>query len=278
MKLFGAQLLGASSLGLVFDELAEGVFRRRYESLDLNIGVVIGEDGVLVIDTRSTEREAAELRDELAGLTQKPVRWVVNTHWHWDHAYGNAVFEDAEIWGHELCQIALETHGEEMKAAAKKWLPEASHEEIDRVRIVPPTKTFAERATVAIGRSVDLSYHGFGHTDNDIIVTVPDGGVAFFGDLIEEGAPPNFGDSHPVAWPLTLRLASESLPPTIVPGHGDVVGPGFVDSQHQELVEVAELSARFVAGEVGLEEACALGPYGVDVMRSALLRAQAVTA
>jgi hypothetical protein len=51
-----------------------------------------------------------------------------------------------------------------------------------------------------------------------------------------------------------------------------------VDSQHQELVEVAELSARFVAGEVGLEEACALGPYGVDVMRSALLRAQAVTA
>ena len=263
---------------LVFDELADGVFRRRYESLDLNIGAVIGEDGVLVIDTRSMEREAAELRDELARLTQKPVRWVVNTHWHWDHAYGNSVFEDAEIWGHELCQIALENHGEEMKAAAKDWLPETDHADIDRVRIVPPTRTFAERATVAIGRSVDLSYHGFGHTDNDIVVTVPDGGVAFFGDLIEEGAPPNFGDSHPVAWPLTLRLASESVPPTIVPGHGDVVDPAFVETQHQELVEVAELATRFIAGEVGLEEACASGPYSVEVMRSALLRAQAVTA
>jgi glyoxylase-like metal-dependent hydrolase (beta-lactamase superfamily II) len=278
LKLCDGLLPECPSLGLVFDELAEGVFRRRYESLDLNIGVVIGEDGVLVIDTRSTEREAAELRDELAVLTQKPVRWVVNTHWHWDHSYGNAVFEHAEIWGHELCQIALETHGEEMKAAAKKWLPEASHEEIDRVRIVPPTRVFSERATIAIGRSVDLSYHGFAHTDNDIIVTVSDGGVAYFGDLIEEGAPPNFGDSHPVAWPLTLRLASETLPPTIVPGHGDVVDPAFVETQHEQLVEVAELSTRFVEGEVGLDEACTLGPYGVDVMRSALLRAQAVTA
>ena len=99
---------------------------------------------------------------------------------------------------------------------------EQADDEIDRVRIVPPTRTFSERATVAIGRSVELSYHGFAHTDNDIVVTVPDGGVAFFGDLIEEGAPPNFGDSHPVAWPLTLRLASEALPSTIVPGHGDV--------------------------------------------------------
>lgn len=262
----------------MFDELADGVFRRRYESLDLNIGVILGEDGVLVIDTRASEREAAELLDELGTLTPKPVRWVVNTHWHWDHAYGNAVFEDAEIWGHELCQIALETRGEEMKASAKTWLPEASHDEIDRVRIVAPTKTFSERATVAIGRSVELSYHGFAHTDNDIVVTVPQGDVAFFGDLIEEGAPPNFGDSHPVAWPLTLRLASESLPTTIVPGHGDVVDRAFVETQHQELVEVAELSTRFVAGEIGLDEASAQGPYDAEVMRGALLRAQAVTA
>jgi glyoxylase-like metal-dependent hydrolase (beta-lactamase superfamily II) len=266
------------SLGVVFDEVGDGVFRRRYESLDLNVGVVIGEDGVLVIDTRSTEQEAAELRDELAQLTRKPVKWVVNTHWHWDHAYGNAVFEDAEIWGHELCQIALETRGEEMKAAAKKWLPETSYDDIDRVRIVPPTRTFSERATVAIGRSVDLSYYGFGHTDNDIVVTVPHGDVAFFGDLIEEGAPPNFGDSHPVAWPLTLALASEFLPSTIVPGHGDVVDPAFVENQRQELVEVAELSAQVVAGDLEIEEASGQGPYDVEVMRVALLRAQAVTA
>jgi hypothetical protein len=77
---------------------------------------------------------------------------------------------------------------------------------------------------------------------------------------------------------VTLRLASESLPATIVPGHGDVVDRAFVETQHQELVEVAELSTRFVAGEIGLDEASAQGPYDAEVMRGALLRAQAVTA
>lgn len=260
----------------MFDELADGVFRRRYESLDLNVGVVVGEVGVLVVDTRSCEREAVELRQELTALTSKPVRWVVNTHWHWDHAFGNAVFEDAEIWGHALCKIALETGGEEMKTAARRWLPESQFAEIDQVRIVPPTRTFTDQATLAIGRSVGLGYHGLGHTDNDIVVTVPEGDVAFFGDLIEEGAPPNFGDSFPIAWPDTMRVASRSLPSVIVPGHGDVVDPGFVENQIQELVAVAEAASAFVAEELDLEKGSGRGPYDTDTMRSALLRARAV--
>ncbi|HEX6301022.1 MAG TPA: MBL fold metallo-hydrolase [Acidimicrobiia bacterium] len=260
----------------MFDQLAEGVFRRRYESLDLNVGVVIGEDAVLVIDTRASHRQAGELIQQLGEITSLPVRWVVNTHWHWDHVFGNALFPDAEIWGHELCQIALATRGEEMKAAAKKWVPAEHQQEIDQVEIVPPDKTFAQGASLAIGRAVEMSYHGFGHTDADLIVTVPDADVSFFGDLVEEGAPPSFGDSYPVAWPLTLRLASDSLTGTIVPGHGDVVDPDFVRSQHEELVVVAEMATDFVNGEIDLEEAASSGPYGVEVMRSALIRAQAV--
>jgi glyoxylase-like metal-dependent hydrolase (beta-lactamase superfamily II) len=261
---------------VVFDQLADGVFRRRYESLDLNVGVVIGEDAVLVVDTRASHHQARELVTELQSLTSLPVRWVVNTHWHWDHVFGNALFPDAEIWGHELCQIVLAGRGEEMKTAAKEWVPVEQHEEIDQVEIVPPEKTFAERASLEIGRTVDMSYHGFGHTDADIIVSLPDADVAFFGDLVEEGAPPSFGDSYPVSWPLTLRLASESLFGTIVPGHGDVVDPDFVHSQHEELVAVAEVATGFVNGEVDLDEAASSGPYPEDVMRSALVRAQAV--
>jgi glyoxylase-like metal-dependent hydrolase (beta-lactamase superfamily II) len=260
----------------MFDQLAEGVYRRRYESLDLNVGVVVGEDAVLVVDTRSSNREAADLLEELTRLTPQPVRWVVNTHWHWDHVFGNAVFSGAEVWGHELCQIALTTHGEEMKAAAKEWLPAGRHSEIDAVEIVPPMQTFAERASLEVGRSIELSYHGFGHTDADIIVTVPDVDVSFFGDLVEEGAPPSFGDSYPVAWPLTLRLASVGLSGTIVPGHGDIVDSGFVHSQNDELDAVADVATDFVNGELDLYEAAASGPYSDQVMRSALIRAQAV--
>lgn len=260
----------------MFDELGDGVYRRRYSSLDLNVGVVVGDDGVLVVDTRSSHHEAAELRDELADLTKMPVRWVVNTHWHFDHSLGNAIFANAEIWGHELCQIAMVQRGEEIIDSARDWLGSDRADELAEVDIVAPEKTFSERASLDIGRRVEMSYHGFAHTDSDIVVSVPEAEVSYFGDLVEEGSPPVFGDGYPLAWPLTLRLASEGIGGTFVPGHGDVVDVAFVRSQHEELVVVAELSTRYVNGEIGLDEAAASGPYSDQVMRSALLRAQAV--
>ena len=256
----------------MFDEIGDRVFRRRFESLDLNVGVVIGDDGVLIIDTRSTHQEARELGDELATLTNLPVRWVINTHWHWDHSFGNAVFTGAEIWGHDLCELAMARHGDDMRSAAKTWLPAHQHPEIDEVEITPPTHTFSDQASLDIGRRIEMAYHGFGHTDADIVIRTGD--VAFFGDLIEDGGPPQFGDSYPIVWPHTLRLASVDLPGTIVPGHGDVVGPRFVHEQTEELSRVAEVATRHISGELDLDEAVSAGPYDEDVMRGALLRAQ----
>lgn len=260
----------------MFDQLGDGVYRRRYESLDLNVGVVVGDEAVLVVDTRSTTSEAEELRAELRQLTSLPVRWVVNTHWHFDHTFGNGVFADVEIWGHELCQKALAERGEDMLAGAREWLAEERHGEIEDLQIVPPTNVFSETASIDIGRRVEMSYHGLGHTDADIVVAVPGADVAFFGDLVEEGAPPSFGDSYPVSWPSTLGLASFDLPATVVPGHGDVVGPSFVRSQHEELTAVADLATALLGGDLVFEEAVGAGPYSEKVMRNALLRAQAV--
>lgn len=260
----------------MFDQLAEGVFRRRYQSLDLNVGVVIGDAGVLLVDTRSSHREAMELADELRTLTPLPVRWVVNTHWHWDHTFGNSVFPGAEIWGHELTQIALTQRGEEMKEDAKAWIDEEMHPQIDEVAIVPPTKVFSDKASLDIGRGVHMAYHGFAHTDADIVVAVDGSDVSFFGDMIEEGGPPSFGDSHPTAWPLTLQLASHDASGEFVPGHGDIVDRAFVNGQLEELAAVALIAERLVAGDLDLEDAARSGPYPEEVMRAALLRAQAL--
>lgn len=260
----------------MFQQLGEGVFRRRYESLDLNIGVVVGEDGVLIVDTRASHEQADELKSELLTLTDLPVRWLVNTHFHWDHTFGNSRFENAEIWGHDRCRAVMIEQGEGMKDRAKKWLPHGDHPAIDEVEIMPPTRTFADKASLAIGREIELSFHGMGHTDSDIIVAVPDSDVCFMGDLIEEGAPPAFGDSYPRLWPLTLRLATSGRTGTIVPGHGDVVDSAFVRNQHEELVAVAELATFFIAGEMEMEEAASKGPYSNEVMLSALHRAQEV--
>lgn len=259
----------------MFDQIGEGVFRRRYQSLDLNIGVVLGEDGVLLVDTRGTSREADELAAELKTLTDLPVRWVVNTHWHWDHTFGNSRFSSAEIWGHELCRAGLEQRADEMRESAIEWMGPRHRDEIIEAEILVPENTFAESASLEIGRLVVLRYHGFGHTDADILIDIPDADVVFMGDLVEESAPPAFGDSHPIDWPVTLEIASDDARGVVVPGHGEVVDPAFVRAQREELAAVADAATAFIRGEVGLEEAIRAGPYPVDTMRTAMLRAQA---
>jgi len=92
-------------------EVETGVFVRRHRSLDLNVGAVVCGDGVLVIDTRATHVQAAEMVESLRPIPRLPVRWVINTHHHWDHTFGNQVFPDAAIWGHERCAEAMRLYG-----------------------------------------------------------------------------------------------------------------------------------------------------------------------
>ena len=258
----------------MFDELAEGVYARRYESLDLNVGVVVSENGVLVVDTRASHVEADELLDDLRSLTPLPVRWVVDTHWHWDHTFGNARFPEAEIWGHELCRRALLERGESMKADAAVWLP-GQKAEFDAVVITPPTEVFTDATTIDLGsKQIGLSYHGLAHTDADIVVTVGD--VCFMGDLLESGAPPVFDDGYPTSWPGTLASALASGSPTLVPGHGDVMDPQAAHTQLDEIEAVAVLARRCLEEGLPIAEARGLGPYPADVMASALHRALAV--
>jgi glyoxylase-like metal-dependent hydrolase (beta-lactamase superfamily II) len=260
----------------MFQNLGDGVFRRRYESLDSNIGVVLGEDGILIIDTRASHVEGDQIRAELATLSALPVRWVVNTHWHWDHVFGNSCFPDAEIWGHVRCREVLLSRQNEMKADALEWLPKDQHAEIGETVIVAPSATFSDRVSLDIGRQVDLSFHGRAHTDADIRIIVPDAGVAFLGDLIEEGGPPSFGDSYPTIWPTTLQYAMQKSPEVLVPGHGDVVDRAFAEGQRAELAAVADLADACLRGELSVGEGSVRGPFSEEVMRSALDRAMEV--
>jgi glyoxylase-like metal-dependent hydrolase (beta-lactamase superfamily II) len=258
----------------MFEELDYGVFRRRYQSLDLNVGVVLGEDGILVIDTRASHIEADELRHELRTLSSLPVRWVVDTHWHWDHTFGNARFPEAEIWGHELCRKNMVDLGDSMKEDAAAWLPDRL-EEIAEVVITPPTCVFDTAAAIDLGLVVvEMTYHGRGHTDSDIVVTVSD--VSFMGDLLEEGAPPVFDDGFPMSWPVTLESAAEIGSSIIVPGHGDTLDRAGAAAQLEEIRAVADLADRCREEGLPVAEAALLGPYPPEVMTSALERALAV--
>jgi glyoxylase-like metal-dependent hydrolase (beta-lactamase superfamily II) len=257
----------------VFDQLADGVFRRHYESIDLNVGVVVGEDGLLIVDTRASHVEADQLRDELHTLTTLPVRWVVDTHWHWDHTFGNARFPEAEIWGHDMCRKAMIEQGDSMKEDAARWLPDRV-DEFDEVIITPPTEVLTTTATIDMGsKKVALTYHGLGHTDGDIAITVDGHDVVFLGDLVEGGSPPVFGDAYPLSWPNTVRSALVGGATVVVPGHGDTMDRVAAFSQLEELEQVADLARRVLTEGLPVGEAVRLGPFPEPFMHEAMRRA-----
>jgi glyoxylase-like metal-dependent hydrolase (beta-lactamase superfamily II) len=230
-----------SGRGGGWQEVGDRVYRRRYASLDLNVGAVVGDDEVLVVDTRSFAAEAARLLADLRALTPLPCRQVVNTHAHFDHCFGNATLRPAAIWGHARCAAHLRTRASQERGHLLRWLPEAAAE-LDGLELDPPDRTVGDAGTdlQVGGRQVELRFCGRGHTDHDLVVVVPDAGVAFCGDLVEEGAPPVYGtDAFPLEWPATLDRLAALAPPTVVPGHGDVVGRRFVGAQREELAAMA---------------------------------------
>lgn len=261
------------TLAAVWQEVGDRVFRRRYPALDLNVGAVLGDDQVLLIDTRSWRAEAEELRQELRALTTLPCRQVLNTHAHFDHCFGNAVFRPAAFWGHWRCAEDLRDHGEEQRRKVMEGFPAAAAD-LAGLELVPPDRLVADRAAIDLGgRRVELLHLGRGHTDNDLVAVVPDAGVTFAGDLVEEGAPPSFGDAWPLEWPATLDRLLEQATPVVVPGHGDVAGPELVRTQAGEQRAVADLCRRVLAGALAAAEAIRLGPYPAEYVRMALERA-----
>jgi glyoxylase-like metal-dependent hydrolase (beta-lactamase superfamily II) len=257
----------------MWDEIAEGVFRKRYEWVDLNVGLVLGGDGALVVDTRTTPAEGAELRADVATLTRLPVRWIVNTHWHWDHVLGNAEFLDAESWGHAACAAHIAEFGEADVASALEWFPAERHGELEGVLPIPPRHTLADTATIDIGgRTVVLRFSGLAHTDSDISIVVPDAGVCFAGDMLESGAPPVFGDGYPLAWPATLARHLDAGS-RFVPGHGEVMEHAEAHAQLAELEAVAAVCRQAIAEGASAGAVPDGGPYSAETMQVALSRA-----
>lgn len=224
-----------------WQELGDGVFRRRYESLDLNIGLILGEEAAMVIDSRANQVQGDELDADIRVFTRHPVLHLVNTHHHWDHTFGNASFPSSTIVGHERCRSHLVERGDSMRQRLVEadWIPDEGKPAFAAVEIAPPTVTFSQALTIDVGgRPVELTYLGRGHTDNDIIIEVDD--TLFAGDLVEEGAPPQFGDAYPREWLATLDLLIDRANGTVVPGHGDVVGRAFMETQRDQIARAID--------------------------------------
>jgi glyoxylase-like metal-dependent hydrolase (beta-lactamase superfamily II) len=244
-------------------EVGDQVFVRRYEFFDQNIGLILGRAEALVIDTRSTYAQAREIQEHVRELTASPIGVVVDTHGHFDHAFGNAVFRPATIWGHERCVSFMVRTGERRKVTIAAEEPQIA-DQLREIVIDPPDRVFATHATVEVGgREVNLRFLGRGHTDHDILIDVPGTDVVFGGDLVENGNVPFFNDGYPLEWPATLQALAGRVSDdvVVVPGHGDHGGKTFLDAQIESLTRLVDLARRVDAGELPLDEAVAQHPY-----------------
>ncbi len=254
-------------------ELADGVLVRRYAELDLSVGLVIGDRDCLVVDTRSDPGQGAELHAAVRGVTSLPCS-VVLTHAHFDHCLGTAALLPTTVWAHPRCRDDLARGGGAQHTEALAW---SRVQRMPRdpvlVRPVVPDHLVAEPVDVDLGgRRVLLLHPGLGHTDHDVAVWSPDTGVLFAGDLIEQGADPDFTDAYPLDWPTAVTELLRLGPRTVVPGHGDPVDIHFAAAQRDDLAALAALCQAVLAGQLDTAGALPASPFGQAATLAALAR------
>jgi len=261
----GLQAGAQVTLGKVysFEKIADGVYYATSRSPMMmltggNNPIIVNERDVMLVDDGASPAVAQALLEDLKLITNKPVRWVINTHYHYDHVAGNSIFgPDVEIIGQESLTPAimdldwrhLEPYtgavsrmsirvvtlkkqiAEEKDAGARATLEkqlaaaQADLEQQKFLKPTPPTMTYSSKMTLYRGqREIQLLFLGLGHTHGDTVVFLPKERIVCTGDLME-GSPEGgrlsyMGDAVFDKWITTLEALKQLDFDTVLPGHG----------------------------------------------------------
>ena len=239
-----------------FEKIADGVYYATASGAMItgsNDVVIVNDDDVMLVDAGVTPAVARALVQDVKLLTDKPVRWLVNTHFHYDHTDGNSIFgPEVQIIGHEYVRQAILNldvlHREPFKTAQanlpdqiealKKQVSaekdaqqratlqqqlaatEAEQKQFAEIKPTPPTMTYASNLTLIRGRrEIRLLFLGRGHTPGDTVVFLPKERIVCTGDLMES-RPAYMGDGIFDEWITTLDALKKLDFDTVLPGHG----------------------------------------------------------
>ena len=240
-----------------FEKVAEGIYYATASgtmTVGANSPIILTDDEALIIDSEITPAAGRALAADLKAVTSKPIRYVVDSHYHYDHAHGNQVFvQDAQVIGHDNTRKRLLTnvlerstylssvqpipsrveilrqriaaeHDPQQKAVLERQVANslAYLEQVKEVEVTPPSLTFDSRLTIVRGgREMRLLYLGRGHTDADVVVYLPKERIVCTGDLMESVVS-YMGDAYPEEWIATLDKLRALDFDTVMPGHGVV--------------------------------------------------------
>ena len=273
--------------------VADGVYAaiaKPAYKVNCNAAIIFLDDSVLVVDTHSKPSAARALIEQIKELTPKPVKFVVNTHFHWDHYQGNEAYPSSwpagvEIISSEATRTSIEQRGvprvkreivtmpseieqlkadlqkasnPEQRASIQKNISEAEAylSELKSMQITLPTMTF-DRSLILHrkSRTVEILWLGRAHTDGDVFVFLPKEKVLVTGDALH-GWTPYMGDSYPFDWIKTLDVAEKLDFDHVIAGHGDVMrGKGTFELWKQYFRDLLEQTAAAYADGATPEQA-----------------------
>jgi glyoxylase-like metal-dependent hydrolase (beta-lactamase superfamily II) len=254
--------------------------------VNCNTAIIESDDGVMVVDTHSKPSAARVIVARLREMTSKPVRYVVNTHFHWDHWHGNevypAAYPSAEIVTNQITREAMVRKGlkriqdhvravpaeiarlrAELAAAAPDRrakletdlrLAEAYLAEVKGLKPALPTIAFEQTMKLyRRDREIQLLHLGRAHTEGDVFVYLPKDKVVITGDAVI-GWTPYMGDGYPEDWVGTLDRLAQLDFTHIIMGHGDVVGRDWLRTFRAYVHDMVEAVRQEVAAGATLEE------------------------
>ena len=202
------------------DQIGAGLYALTAEG-DPNSGIIVGDDAVMVIDAQPTPAVAEELIARVAKITDKPIKYVLLTHYHAVRTLGASAFKGAEIIASDVTRGLIGERGQQDMETEIGRMPRLFRAAESIPGLTWPTVTFPDQVSVWLGRrEVRIMHIGRGHTAGDVIAVVPDAGVVFAGDLVEYKSACYCGDAHIAEWLEVLDRLTEMQPAALVPGRG----------------------------------------------------------
>ena len=211
---------------ITFDAIGPGLYAFTAEG-DPNSGVIVGDDAVMVIDAQATPVMARQVIDRVAKVTDKPVKYVLLTHYHAVRVLGASAYEGAEILASSATRDLIVERGRQDMDSEIGRFPRLFRAVESIPGLTWPSITFPDQMSVWLGRrEVRIMHIGRGHTAGDVVAYVPDADVVFSGDLVEYHSACYCGDAHFTDWPATLDRLAEFGAKALVPGRGAALKTG----------------------------------------------------
>ncbi|KIZ47996.1 MULTISPECIES: MBL fold metallo-hydrolase [Rhodopseudomonas] len=208
---------------VTFSEIGTDLYAFTAEG-DPNSAVIVGEDGCIVFDAQATPAMANKVIEQVKTVTDKPIKYVVLSHYHAVRVLGASAYQAEGIIASQETHRLIDERGQQDWDSEYGRFPRLFQDAESIPGLTWPTLTFEGEMSIWLGkREVRLIQLGAGHTSGDIVAWVPDAEVMFSGDLIEYHSACYCGDAYLRDWPMTLNEIRDFNPKAIAPGRGDAL-------------------------------------------------------